>query len=289
MWTLNFNRYKGTGEIIVDSDGNKDRFESYSLAKDHLVGLKDVPSPALVEENISTLRSYTELAHSVITTILDRLDGPLDLPSGTLAGFHRIMEPAGNQTRVLKYPAQPAGDRSTAIVPAIVPHPDFGSVTLLINRLGGLQILPPQETTAWKYVRPIPGHAIVNLGDAMVKFTRGLLRSNLHRVIYAPGAQAEYTRFSLAYLARPQDTTIMKGLEGGSVIPKLADGEVEDDVTVKDWLIRRTDSLSAEKYKKEMWLLTRGTEHQGMKDGKPVQMDKTPQMTVSAYEEVVSA
>ena len=285
-WTLKFSRYKGTGEIIVDSDGNKDRFESYSLAKDHLVGLKNVPSPAVIDESMSTLRSYTELAHSVITTILDRLDGPLDLPRGTLANLHHFMEPAGNQTRVLKYPPQPAGDRCTALVPAIVPHTDFGSITLLFNQLGGLQVLPPHETTAWKFVRPIPGHAIVNLGDAMVKLTRGLLRSNLHRVIYAPGAQAEYTRFSLAYLARPQDTTIMRGLEGSSVIPQLAEGEVEEDVTIKDWMIRRTQALTTDTYKKGMWLLTRGTEEQSMKHGKPVQTDKTPLMTVSACEDV---
>ncbi len=197
------------------------------------------------------------------------------------------MEPAGNQTRVLKYPPQPAGNRCTAPVPAIVPHTDFGSITLLFNKLGGLQVLPPQETSAWKYVRPVPGHAIINLGDAMVKLTRGLLRSNLHRVIYAPGAQAEHTRFSLAYLARPQHTTIMKGMEGSSVIPKLAEGEVEEDVTIKDWIIRRTQALSTDTYKKEMWLLTRGTEEQSMKHGKLIQTDKTPQITVSACEEVV--
>ena len=251
-WILKFSRYKGTGEIIVDSDGNKDRVESYSLAKDHLAGLKDVPSPAVIDDSIPTLRSYTELAHSVITTILDRLDGPLDLPSGTLANLHRYMEPAGNQTRVLKYPPQPAGTRGAALVPAIVPHTDFGSITLLFNRLGGLQVLPAGETTSWKYVRPIPGHAIVNLGDAMVKLTRGLLRSNLHRVVYAPGAQAGYTRFSLAYLARPQDTTVMKGLEGSGVIPELGEGEVEEDVTIKEWIIRRTRALVADTFKKEM-------------------------------------
>lgn len=74
----------------------------------------------------------------------------------------------------------------------------------------------------------------------------------------------------------------MKGLEGSSVIPKLAEGEVEDDVTIKDWIVRRTQMLNAETYKKEMWLLTRGTEEHSMKHVKPMQTETTPQMTASA-------
>lgn len=231
---------------------------------------------------MSTIRSWTELAHSIIITILDRLDAPLDLPSGTLSNLHRIMEPAGSQTRVLKYPPQPAG----FLTPSLVPHTDFGSITLLVNKLGGLQVLPPQETTAWKYVRPIPGHVIVNLGDAMVKLTRGLLRSNLHRVTYAPGTQADYARWSLAYLARPEDSGNMKGLDGSSVIPKLAEGEVEDDVTMKEWNDRRSQTLNAATYKKENWLLTRGTEEQSMRHGKTIETIKSPpvQVTVRASE-----
>ena len=34
------------------------------------------------------------------------------------------------------------------------------------------------------YEQPIPGHAICNIGDAMTIFSGGILRSNLHRVVY---------------------------------------------------------------------------------------------------------
>ena len=228
---------------------------------------------------MSTLRSYTELAHSILTTLLDRLDGPLDLPSGTLSGLHRITEPSRTHLRVIKYLTQPAGDRRTALIP----HTDFGSITILFSKLGGLQVLPPQETTAWSYVRPMPGHAIVNLGDAMVKFTRGLLRSNVHRVTYAPGAQAEHPRFSLVYLARPEDKTVMRGLDKGSVIPRSAEGlsepESEESVTVKEWVLRRNEAVRSETYKKELWALTKGTEDQSLRHGKAPQ---APQTTVSA-------
>ena len=58
------------------------------------------------------------------------------------------------------------------------------------------------------------GHCICNLGDAMVKFTAGILRSNMHRVINPPGAQSDCTRMSVVYFSRPEDQVILKILEG---------------------------------------------------------------------------
>lgn len=73
--------------------------------------------------------------------------------------------------------------------------------SFLHNRLGGLQVLPPGSST-WYYVKvmylrrtctrqsltstlqPIPGHAICNIGDALNIFSGGILRSNIHRVVY---------------------------------------------------------------------------------------------------------
>ena len=35
----------------------------------------------------------------------------------------------------------------------------------------------------WKYVQPLPGHAICNIGDSLSIFSGGLLKSSLHRVV----------------------------------------------------------------------------------------------------------
>lgn len=111
-----------------------------------------------------------------------------------------------------------------------------GSVTVLMNRVGGLQVLlPDSPDTEWTYVRPLPGHCIINLGDAMVKFSNGLLRSNIHRVVSPPGLQASETRYSLVYFCRPADEVLLKRLDGG-IVPPLADGEVEENVNSKDWI-----------------------------------------------------
>jgi isopenicillin N synthase-like dioxygenase len=100
-------------------------------------------------------------------------------------------------------------------------------------------VLPPGADAEWVYVRPLPCHAIVNLGDAMVKFTNGLFRSNIHRVVAPPGLQAESTRYSLVYFARPEDSVILRRLDGSDQIPATDDGETEEEINSKDWIIRR--------------------------------------------------
>ena len=96
----------------------------------------------------------------------------------------------------------------------------LGSLTILFNRLAAFKSChlhlspPPGKEPEWTYVKPLPGHCIINLGDAMTKFSGGLLRSNIHRVVSPPGEQAKETRYSLVYFSRPEDKVVLKRLEG---------------------------------------------------------------------------
>jgi len=73
----------------------------------------------------------------------------------------------------------------------------------------------------------------------MVKFTNGLLRSNIHRVVSPPGLQAGCTRYSLVYFCRPADEVLLKRLEGSDVIPELGEGVVEEEVDSRTWIKRK--------------------------------------------------
>jgi isopenicillin N synthase-like dioxygenase len=92
-------------------------------------------------------------------------------------------------------------------------HTNFGSIAILVNRVGGLQLLLPYSKE-WRYVRLLRGHRIINLGDAVVKFTNGLLRSNLHRLMAPPGEQVGWTRYAVAYFARLGDQVPLRRVGG---------------------------------------------------------------------------
>ena len=67
----------------------------------------------------------------------------------------------------------------------------------------------------------------------------------------------------------------MKGLGKSSAIPRFAEGlaepepepEGEEAVTIEEWIVRRTEALKTETYKKKLWALTRGTEDQSLSRG----------------------
>ncbi|PGG95268.1 hypothetical protein AJ79_10157 [Helicocarpus griseus UAMH5409] len=228
--------YKESGAAVVDKFGNRDRNEFYNVSKDDVLGNSNpLPQPDVLNKSRPLFKSFITNAHGIVTVVLNLLNEHLQLPPSTLANLHRLNAVSGDQVRMIKAPPQPPDDRRTALGQ----HTDFGSVTVLFNRVGGLQILPPGRDAEWCYVRPLPGHAIINLGDAMVKFTNGLLRSNIHRVVSPPGSQAETTRYSLVYFSRPEEDVILKRLQGSDCIPPLAPGEEEEEIKSKDWIIRR--------------------------------------------------
>ena len=219
--------YKGLGAGVIDSQGTKDRNEFYNVSKDDVLGLSTappLPAPAVLRKEASRalLARFMRRSHAVVALVLRLLSGRLGLvgkgeaEGGRLESLHRLRGRSGDQVRWVRAPPRKMDEEAMALGE----HTDFGSVTVLFNRLGGLQILPPGASgpEGWCYVRPLRGHCVVNLGDAMVKFTAGVLRSNLHRVVSPPGEQEGETRMSLVYFARPEDEVMLRALEGSRMI-----------------------------------------------------------------------
>ncbi|USW52805.1 Putative oxoglutarate/iron-dependent dioxygenase, non-hem dioxygenase domain-containing protein [Septoria linicola] len=237
--------YKGYGAGVIDRAGTKDRNEFWNVSKDDVLGLSERlrnPEVLIRDETRDLVKRFMVGSHGIVKVILRALEGKLGLSGGGLEGLHRMEERSGDQMRWVKSPPQKVEDRRAALGE----HTDFGSVTVLFNRLGGLQVLPPArdgEKEEWAYVKPLKGHCVVNLGDAMVKFTAGILRSNLHRVVNPPGAQQDSTRYSLVYFNRPEDNVILKVLDGSELIdakrkenPSIDEGE---PITAKQWILNR--------------------------------------------------
>jgi isopenicillin N synthase-like dioxygenase len=245
--------YKAIGISKVDSKGTPDRCEFWGLSKDAIFShdTQAGTMPPLVTSNTTLLQDFATRSHSIGLYILTHLEKHFKFPESALTSVHRLSARSSDQIRLLKMPPQPTTDRGTSLLA----HTDFGSITLLWNVVGGLQILPREAGTSdvdgtsdqWQYVQPQPGCVIVNMGDAIVTLTNGALSSNLHRVTTPPGAQADLVRYSAVYFMRPEDDVLMRPLGDGPADRALKEEGGENDErkyhTVKEWVALKTASF----------------------------------------------
>lgn len=199
--------------------------------------------PQEIIDNKSLFQSFQKKAHQVCMDILGALAKELDLPPEAFVDKNIFTEPSGDHVRLTHKIPHPT-DKNAIGLPS---HTDFGSITLLFNWLGGLQIQSrdPEKVGEWEYVKPMDGHAIINLGDAMVTFTNGFLKSAKHRVVPAPGEQAEFSRYSIVYFVRPHNAVMMEPLEKfkdlGQGLRVTGKFEPEGDkvLTAGEWMVQR--------------------------------------------------
>ncbi|KAI0334054.1 Clavaminate synthase-like protein [Cubamyces sp. BRFM 1775] len=256
--------YKARGTIATDLSGTRDTVEFLNIAQDDVLSWPHPihrTYPSTVNARMSgVLSPFVRKSMDVNNTLLDIFEQLLGLPKGAIAVLHATDEPSGSEARVVKTPP----NQSSAGIGA---HTDFGTLTFLHNRLGGLQVLPP-GSQEWQYVKPLPGHAICNVGDALAIFSGGILRSNLHRLMPPPGQQSRYERYSVAFFTRPQNSVVLRPLVEDSdtiadAVAKNPKEEFYGGATAGEWTARRIRKLRLRNRKgPETWFEAKGTEHQ---------------------------
>ncbi|KAG6380554.1 hypothetical protein JVT61DRAFT_4913 [Boletus reticuloceps] len=241
--------YKAAGASAVDASGQLDAIEFINISKDDALAF-----PSIVH------RTYPAPTTAAIPTAV----APLGLPEGTLERLHPSDEHSGSEARLIKAPPMPG--KALADTATLGAHTDFGSLSFLHNRLGGLQVMPPGHTE-WFYVKPLPGYAICNVGDALSLFSGGILQSNIHRVVPPPGIQAEYERWSLVFFTRPGNSKVLRALVDDSpliadAVQKRPDQNFDTGSTAAEWFARRVKYQRIKNRKgPETWAASRGTEH----------------------------
>ena len=204
--------------------------------------------PPTVLENKPLFATYSRSAHSIGLAIMDILATKLGIDPDEIRSRHRFEEHAGDHVRMTRGPPRKTVEMPEIQTPS---HTDFGTITILMNWLGGLQVwsessrsmgpLEPDVPGEWVWVKPKAGCAIVNLGDAAVKFTNGVVCSGRHRVIPSPGEQGKWPRYSIVYFVRPVDHARLKTLKGSGV-PPAADMN-EEGIEAKEWIYHQAKAL----------------------------------------------
>ncbi|CAK4031221.1 related to oxidoreductase, 2OG-Fe(II) oxygenase family [Lecanosticta acicola] len=254
--------YKHVGRTVTDKNKTPDTAEFFNVAKNDSI----VPDaqmardyPQVVLDNKPLFNRYSRAAHSIGLHILDLLAQKLGIDPEEIHSRHKLEDLAGDHIRMTRGPARETTEMPEIQTPS---HTDFGTITILMNWLGGLQVYgspnhllgnlsyddgDANEGADWLWVKPKPGCAIVNLGDAAVKFTNGVLCSGRHRVVPAPGEQGKWPRYSIVYFVRPVNESKLKTLKGHS-IPAAGD-EDEEGVGAQEWIFQQSEKLRTGNYK----------------------------------------
>lgn len=259
--------YKRSGAMFVDDKGTRDHSEFYNISKDEVLGIPQADGkqlsgpghPQVVLDHFAQLQTFMRSCHRVVSIITASLGKSLGLPPELLESLHKLDEPSVDQARVTHAP--PLRPSNTI---ALGEHTDFGSVTVLFNHLGGLQVLAPNKRD-WEYVRPRPDCAVINLGDSLIKLLDGKLYSAVHRVVGPPGLQADSERYSVVYFARPNSSAKLRSLfeyPYPEDVTKLEKSTGQRLLNADEWVKQRAYMWNTAQYKdKQSYKLSRGTEH----------------------------
>ncbi|EJD06544.1 Clavaminate synthase-like protein [Fomitiporia mediterranea MF3/22] len=271
---LNFFGYKTLGATATNAHGNPDSYEAINISKEDALAYPDVINrtyPSTVNVRMrSTITPFVKKSIEVIGTMYSIFEKQLGLPEGTLLALHAPMEKSGSECRVIRTPPKHMNmdNALNKDKVSLGSHTDVGSLSFLHNRLGGLEVLPP-NSPEWQYILPIPGHAICNVGDSLSVFSSGILRSNMHRVVPPPGEQGAFPRWSLVFFSRPSSRVLLRALEESNMVKEQLSHLTPEEkakynpgVTQGEWYARRKGySMLKNRTGPETYIASRGMEH----------------------------
>ncbi|KAI9682786.1 MAG: hypothetical protein M1822_006276 [Bathelium mastoideum] len=236
---------RGYASFTREENGQTSFYEAINIPQDELFAKQRTAwrLPVWLEQYESNFMTILREGNVVANIILGILEKQLQLGSGILTSSHRLADASHSFLRILRYPGLKDG-QPPFTKPRVLPHRDSVSIAMLFTWVCGLQI-PEEHPTmiapdfeaedSWRWVVPVYGHAIVNLGDAMPLLTNGKLASGKHRVVHATGEQAKLDKISVLVSARPADSTPMKALKS-PIIPQTTPEQKDKKIeSAKEW------------------------------------------------------
>ncbi|OAA61959.1 Oxoglutarate/iron-dependent oxygenase [Niveomyces insectorum RCEF 264] len=161
------------------------------LAGDYNCGPNLYP-PSLGPAFRATCTAYYRAALALATDVMTALALALGLDAHWFDPFVRT-NPAAT-LRLIHYPPDPHPAHPNQR--GVGAHRDFGCVTLLLQdgAVGGLQV-QDERTGRWLDVRPVRGAFVVNVGNALMRWTNHTFTSATHRVLNA----SPHDRYSVPF------------------------------------------------------------------------------------------
>ncbi|KAI0484875.1 Clavaminate synthase-like protein [Xylariaceae sp. FL0804] len=181
-----------------------DDYESFKISETAMRkgNVKALASSGPDSDSDSILR-YIRAARTITMMILSHLSDELGLRGEErFEQMNSEHESSLSTMAMFRYPKYDAMEPSSGI--GHNKHTDLGTLTVLLTKQWGLQVLSP-DSVSWAFIKPLPRHAIVNVGDSLRFLSGSRLASVVHRVLPVQETQHE-DRYSIAYFLRMNDT-----------------------------------------------------------------------------------
>ena len=153
------------------------------------------------------VQAFQTAAMAACSRLMSAMAVSLGLPSDYFVPFYDGSRPT---VRLVHYPPldrplAPGQIRAGA-------HTDFGGLSLLFpGKQDGLEVQGPDGI--WLPAPALPGAAIVNTGDLIERWSNGMFRSTLHRVVNPTGADTARDRYSVVLFHGPKSDAVIRCLE----------------------------------------------------------------------------
>ncbi|KAK2041846.1 2OG-Fe(II) oxygenase superfamily protein [Colletotrichum somersetense] len=182
--------------------------ESVNIAK-FIAHYKNEPFHPFFEPFRKEIEDFSRRSLKLASKVFTLFPIILELPEDYFSSRHAYESPSEDHLRYMGYHPRPLADDRKVANTWSRAHTDFGSLTLLWSQdVAGLQI----KTAAgdWRYVPPVDGGIVCNVGDTLDFWSPGYLKSTTHRVVRPPEDQAHLFRQGLFYFVRPGDDVDIK-------------------------------------------------------------------------------
>lgn len=213
--------------MVFDEDGIAAKRKVPDVKESFELGRKDderTPNIWVPDETLPGFRAFFthfyDACFQAEVQLLRIIAIGLGLDENYLLDFHRGKN---NQCRLLHYPAVEEELLRMGKAERIAAHTDFGTMTMLFqDQVGGLEVEDIHERGKFNPAPFIPGTAVVNIGDLLMRWSNDELKSTLHRVRAPPLMEAKTTsksrmtrpRYSIPYFMKPDPQYMIDCLPG---------------------------------------------------------------------------
>ncbi|KZL86305.1 flavonol synthase [Colletotrichum incanum] len=204
----NYFGYRSAHDKKMQGTDVLNNVESVNIAK-FIPSYQNEPFHPFFEPFRKEIEDFSRRSLELASKVFTLFSIILELPEDYFSSRHAYESPSEDHLRYMGYHPRPLADDLKVAKTWSRAHTDFGSLTLLWSQdVAGLQI----KTAAgdWRYVPPVDGGIVCNVGDTLDFWSAGYFKSTTHRVVRPPEDQAQLFRQGLFYFVRPGDEVDIK-------------------------------------------------------------------------------